>query len=374
MARERVSERENERVGDTRVIERIQSRSDTRVLGEKIQVGNEGWIPVLRNHRGKGVPKEANIFTLFVDNIPDQKDHLWLHKTFSRFGEVKGVFIPHKRSKRTGRKFGFVRFESQGAANLAVGKLNGLWVDNDRLFVKEAFFGLNQTNKEQTLKIILPQEGRGKGVMMDQEKVVIREKHFGMGRSYSDIIRGDSSKGGDCNKFKLSVKSSGNGWLERSAVARLCRQVPLSKLQVSFSMSTNKVAQFRSLGGRAVLITFQSSEVRDGMIKDPWMKTWFEKVNPWRGEPACLERLVWLGCKGVPLSASWNMSTFQEIGEMWGTYLQTDEQTLKDLSFVEGRVLIATEEALRIDRWINIIVDSVNYNVKITELSSFSNP
>ncbi|KAG5542522.1 hypothetical protein RHGRI_022159 [Rhododendron griersonianum] len=80
--------------------------------------------------------------TLFVDNIPEVRDLQWLSRTFNKFGVVKDVYIPRKRSKCTGCKFGFVRFECHVSTGMAIGKLNGVWVDDKRLFVKEAFFNL----------------------------------------------------------------------------------------------------------------------------------------------------------------------------------------------------------------------------------------
>lgn len=346
---------------------------DTRVNCERNKVGTEGWIPVVRNHRRQISLKERIIYTLFVDNIPDQKDTLWLKKTFNNFGEVIDVFIPRKRSKRYGKKFGFVRFQSQGVAAMAMRKMNGVWVENEKLFVKEAYFGQNMETRGKKYANTPTQYDRGKGVMQNQGAVEIREKHNDRGRTYAEILRGETLKGGDEHHLKLFVKPVGNGWLERSAVARLNRVVPLSTLQVSFSMNTNRVAHFRSMGGRAVLITFQNSEVRDEMINEPWMKLWFENVKPWTGEPACLERFVWLSCKGVPLSA-WNISTFKRIAECWGSYILVDDQTLRDGSFAEGKVLIVTEELHRIDKWINIRVGALSYDVKIMELSSVNSP
>lgn len=138
-------------------------------------------------------------------------------------------------------------------------------------------------------------------------------------------------------------------------------------------METDQVAQFRSLGGRAVLITFQSKEVRDTVIKGQWMKLWFDKVKPWRGEPASLERFVWLSCKGVPLNA-WNAKTFAQIAGIWGSFIMLHEETLKDQSFAEGKVLIATEEIRKIDRGIQLEIEGVTYDVLISEVSSFVNP
>lgn len=82
-------------------------------------------------------------FTLYVDNIPEDRDHRWLAKIFSNYGVVKDAFIPWKKSKNSGRKFGFVWFESRSAVEQAILKLNGVWLEDKRLFVKEASFGQN---------------------------------------------------------------------------------------------------------------------------------------------------------------------------------------------------------------------------------------
>lgn len=66
------------------------------------------------------------------------------------------------------------------------------------------------------------------------------------------------------------------------------------------------------------------------------MKLWFDSVKPWRDEPACMERFVWLSCKGVPLHV-WNAETFKMIAEMWGFFIMLAESTLKELSFSKGK-------------------------------------
>ncbi|KAI8562178.1 hypothetical protein RHMOL_Rhmol03G0014700 [Rhododendron molle] len=313
-----------------------------RESGRGLRIGQyggeeeEGWIPVIRNHRAQNKLRAGNkeTFTLYVDNIPEFKDHIWLKKTFNKFGVVRDAFIPHKRSKRTGKKFGFVRYDCPTAAGMAVSRMNGVWVDNERLFVKEACFGHNEE---------MP------------------------------TLRGESSKRGDDQKILLHVKPSANGWLHRSAVAIMHRVVSMKSLEVSFSMETNEVALFRSMGGRAVLLTFQSQEIRDELIKGQWMKLWFDNVKPSRGEPGSLERFAWLSCKGVPLDV-WNAKTFIQIAKIWGSFIMLDEQTLNDRSFAEGKVLIATEEIQKIDKRIQIEIEGVTYAVLISEISSFVNP
>ncbi|KAI8534949.1 hypothetical protein RHMOL_Rhmol10G0136600 [Rhododendron molle] len=121
----------------------------------------------------------------------------------------------------------------------------------------------------------------------------------GAGVSYAQVLKGETSnpKEAEEQSITLHVNPKGNGWLFRSAVAFMNRIASMRTLKVSFSLETDMVAQFRALGGRSILITFQSQEVRDKLIKGPWMKRWFSEVKPWRNEPASLERFVWLSCQ-----------------------------------------------------------------------------
>ncbi|KAI8561021.1 hypothetical protein RHMOL_Rhmol04G0303100 [Rhododendron molle] len=57
-----------------------------------------------------------------------------------------------------------------------------------------------------------------------------------------------------------------------------------------------------------------------------------------------------------------------------GLFYSVDEETFKELSFVKGMVLIATKESQKIDRRITMVVQGVEYDVRITEKASFVNP
>lgn len=151
------------------------------------------------------------------------------------------------------------------------------------------------------------------------------------------------------------------------------RVVSMKTLNASFSLESDGVAQFRSLGGREVLVTFPNQEKRDALIRHPWMNLWFESVKPWKGEPASFERFIWLTCRGVPLNG-WNARTFQQIGEIWGHFIKLDEVTLRDESFAKGRVLISSKEIHHIDQWIQIQVEGVVFEVRVSEDSSFVSP
>lgn len=60
----------------------------------------------LNSSRGRG------IFMVYVDNLPTGVGLPWFHNFFSNFGSVKDAYLPIRRSKCTGNRFGFVRYES----------------------------------------------------------------------------------------------------------------------------------------------------------------------------------------------------------------------------------------------------------------------
>lgn len=125
--------------------------------------------------------------------------------------------------------------------------------------------------------------------------------------------------------------------------------------------------------GRSVLITFQDSDVRDALLKGTWMDHWFESSKPWQGEPASLERFVWLSCSWFPLNA-WNANTFKRIGEVWGHFIMMDEDTLNNWDLAKGKVLIATLETSRIEKWIQVVIQGKRYEVLVKEEASYLYP
>lgn len=270
---------------------------------------------------------------------------------------------------------------------MAVTKLNGVWVDDKRLFVKEACFDL----KDEKLKPKLPrfQGDRVGGTSQRVKSSVINEvglstinghgvSHWNRktpDRYFVQVLRGETSNPSPSKEQDITIKyvGVGNGWLLRSAVAVMNKVVPLSMLKLSFSKEYTEEVQFRALGGIYVLITFQNSVERDALIKGPWMERWFDRVKPWQGESASLKRFVWLSCSGVPLN-SWNAETFKRIREVWRHFILLDEETLKDLSFAKGKILIATVETSRIEEWIRMEVQGVWYDVLVNEESSFVYP
>ncbi|KAG5520933.1 hypothetical protein RHGRI_033481 [Rhododendron griersonianum] len=125
--------------------------------------------------------RSQETFTLFVDNIPEYHDQTWLKRTFNKLGEVKDAFIPRKRSKRSGKNFGFVRYNCHAATTLAISRMNGVWVENERLFVKEASFGFSKEmpRPKQFRPPFLEKNGFTQEANLAQEGVVALDNDIG---------------------------------------------------------------------------------------------------------------------------------------------------------------------------------------------------
>ncbi|KAH7866466.1 hypothetical protein Vadar_020749 [Vaccinium darrowii] len=110
--------------------------------GVNKQTADGGWIPVIHKHSRLGgfIDSRKPLISLFVDNLPEDTSQSWLKMMFNTFGVVKDVFIPEKRSKATGNRFGFIRYDCPVSADLAILRTNGVWLDDKKLFVKLAAF------------------------------------------------------------------------------------------------------------------------------------------------------------------------------------------------------------------------------------------
>ncbi|KAI8535773.1 hypothetical protein RHMOL_Rhmol10G0199800 [Rhododendron molle] len=79
------------------------------------------------------------------------------------------------------------------------------------------------------------------------------------------------------------------------------------------------------------------------------------------------ERFVWIACSRMPPNA-WNVSSFRAIGSIW---IELDSDTLREVSFAKGRLLIATENPNRIEGEVQLIVNGRRYNVRVVEEETF---
>ncbi|KAF7152935.1 hypothetical protein RHSIM_Rhsim01G0037700 [Rhododendron simsii] len=94
--------------------------------------------------------------------------------------------------------------------------------------------------------------------------------------SYVNVVKGVlGGKGNDKRmedgsvqeERKLCLKAEGNGWLYRSAVAKLHKLISIDELKVQMArMGVNNVL-VRAMGGRSVILTCNNNEELENLLK-----------------------------------------------------------------------------------------------------------
>ncbi|KAL9671236.1 hypothetical protein QQ045_008802 [Rhodiola kirilowii] len=77
----------------------------------------------------------AELFSVFIDNIPMGKEVDWLRALFSMDGKALEVFIPARGRRATNTRFGFVRYRTLVEAKAAIRRWNGANVGKAKLMV-----------------------------------------------------------------------------------------------------------------------------------------------------------------------------------------------------------------------------------------------
>lgn len=225
----------------------------------------DGWIPVVGNQRktntfrgyknlnfgGKG---ENQSFTLFIDNLPEFTSQAWLRNSSPNLA-LLGI-IPQKRSKVTGRRFGFVRYDCEVVADLAISKSNGLWMDDRKLFVKFACFDQimkdkdANSNKDSGENVAHGINKRRENLTFPCAESSLRGEMGGGKVSYDQVLHGFTKDGMHTGARPdiLKLDPSGNEWLYRSVVAKLHKFMEVDDISRDFEKENINETLIRSMG------------------------------------------------------------------------------------------------------------------------------
>ncbi|XP_028070288.1 uncharacterized protein LOC114272780 [Camellia sinensis] len=336
-------------------------RSGHEIVRPAGKQGNGGWQPVVRRHgdRGVGGQRGNTIYSVFVDNIPASMGAKGLSKLFSNFGVVLDAYIPQKRRRSTGSRFGFIRYGCPVAASMALQKANGLWCDDKALKVKMAEFRKECENKQSKSQQVQKR-------WVKEGIYSVHDTHQGR-KSYADVVSGRDFQSTSGRTIK--VQKVGNGWLHESVVVRLKPIFSVEDFKEELQGRGHGDITVRVGGGRQLVLSFQSVEAMKEKLpfmKD-WLTVWCESVEEWEDSMVLEQvRQVWLSCYGVPL-VLWNNNTFCSIGKEWGEVLKLDEDTANLKAFHCGKVKVATRHMGAINHTLNLECKGILYPVRICE-------
>ncbi|GAB2303609.1 hypothetical protein Dimus_037596 [Dionaea muscipula] len=200
-----------------------------------------GWEAVTRGKphglRSGSCGSNGLIFSLFVEDLPKTINPVTMNNLFAKFGVIKDVFIPSKRSK-AGKRFGFVRYDCLVAAEdgrRARGLANRVdplsrkgderepkggeqFLSGRRWVPKSSSSGYHAQTAKAVRVLFQVQPGTSKDKMVAEQGCTTRVAEAGMPRgSYAAAVKNGGLLTDSIPKIRgISI---GNGWLHRSAVA-----------------------------------------------------------------------------------------------------------------------------------------------------------
>ncbi|XP_028089322.1 uncharacterized protein LOC114289755 [Camellia sinensis] len=296
-----------------------------------------------------------------------------LFQLFAKFGIVKDVFIPKKRRKITGSRFGFVRYDCSVAAEMAVQRADGLWCDDKALRVKGAEFKREDPGK------IKQSEGTNQ-----RAQNMVRNSHWadhrggkqtkqdlGGPKSYAEVVGKGLAQGRE--EVVVHASEEGNGWLYESLIIKLHTFFSFTAFKEECQKRGLQEVVVRAGEGRLVILTFPSvmEMKRQKEVIKEWIFDWCSSMEEW--DPRCSfiqERCVWLNCSGIPFNL-WSVTTFKSIGAVWGEVVQVHEDTIKHVSFCCGKIRVITKSMELINRTVRLSCKGVLYPVRVYECPEF---
>jgi len=97
-----------------------------------------------------------------------------------------------------------------------------------------------------------------------------------------------------------------------------------------------------------------------------WWDLMFKKVVRWSPQLVAGSRTVWLNVFGIPLHV-WDEPLFKKLGELFGVFLDFDEDTIARKRLDYARVQISTDRKGIIDNMVNLTVMGADFILWVVE-------
>ncbi|KAK9272742.1 hypothetical protein L1049_003119 [Liquidambar formosana] len=261
--------------------------------------------------------KWESLYTVFVDNLPDEMDAPWLRNIFSWCGVVKDSFILNKRRSNSNSRFGFIRYETIREARAAAKELNGVFCLYSKLFVKLADYGWNRS------KMRLAKKGhfgcasnRSLDYAIASKPLVVNgPKGIADKRTFAEVVAGAKARpGGDhiiegaaSNDDIICADLVDEKWLDCCLVGEVEHMEDFLLLEDQLLKDGGVDFFLRPLGGKKVLIVFQDANSKKFFASKSQcgLHKLFARLENWVPSIVNLGRLVWVSIVGVLLHA-WN--------------------------------------------------------------------
>ncbi|GAB2290084.1 hypothetical protein Dimus_024374 [Dionaea muscipula] len=332
------------------------------------------WRLVVDSRKARfrsGNGSSGPLVSLFVDNLPEYMTARNLFMLLNKFVKVVDVFIPWKRRVVSNSRFGFVKVKGYSTADNLIKRVNGLWVMDQLLVVKEAFgvaqsvakgrVSLGHRNHNQQTPADSPNPERGYVAQRFWER-----------RSYVDVLKGTGNGGSRPPSLDVDIKEDRTSWLYCSLLGALAEDKDELAFKEEFLRIRPLSFQLTECGGRLLFLTFPDRDAREtALTGEVALRSWFQWLRPWsnKGQPGVL-RDAWLKCTGLPHQV-WSQTNLAQIGTLWGDVIAV-EHVIKMMAMAFGWVKVRTSALQPISQDVKLIYNGGSSWVHVSEESGFN--
>ncbi|GAB2299415.1 hypothetical protein Dimus_033484 [Dionaea muscipula] len=313
-------------------------------------------------HKPRHQPPSISIgipVSLFLDNIRELMTARDLFVLLNKFVKVLDVFIPGKRRLFTKSRFGFATVSRFSDADTLMRKVNGLWVMDQMIVVKEAF-GVRTheiKGRAEPLNASRAQQVSSIATSLSRKFVSTASMQW---KSYAAALKENGVADKIHSPGGLHVKEERTQWLYCSLIGTLAEGKAFYLLR-------------RNCGGKLLILTFPSRRDRERALSGEVLalRSWFLWLRPLSNgcKPGVL-RDAWIKCSGLPHQL-WNYDNLARIGKMWGEVLRED-YVLNMMALAFGWVKIRTSALQSISKEVSLLSNGVLFRIYATEESVFN--
>ncbi|KAK2381717.1 hypothetical protein QL285_069304 [Trifolium repens] len=270
-----------------------------------------------------------------------------------RYWKVGEVYIPDKLDK-TGKRFGFARFEDVNDRQMLLQKIEETWIG---------------TYKPRAN---LPKFTRGEGVKKPSPTVhgvkttMTDHRIQGGSKSFKEVVQGEEEQ--RAGIMEIEAESQNLEKLAGSYVGTLREIAEVDSIQTTIWMKGFQQIQAITLGMDLILLnsTIEGEIQRAYESNKLWWERWFLSLTPWRPDIRPRGRRMWVRLFGVPLHI-WSWEGFKKIIWRYGKLLNLDPETLEQSRFDVARALIAVSYWEMVDEVIEVKVNDEVFIIRMIE-------
>ncbi|KAJ4844149.1 hypothetical protein Tsubulata_020601 [Turnera subulata] len=320
-----------------------------------------------------------SVTSFYVENLPRRWVPADVYMVLMKYGEVVDVFIPQKESK-SGRRFGFVRFQNKGDNGQILNAINKLEVDGGTLranVARDRNKPINQTHHKQlnrnhntaphNLPTLNPTNQPNPSAHSNLPSYGVR--------SFASAVQGKPTSPVLpiwASNYKPNVSFTPTpdtlGWLARCAFGNLRGPMDSKKVQTVFLEHGFSDVIISQVGGDSVMACFTTTEAMNAFCQSnfDWIQGLFYDFHPWQVGNAASSRSCWVRIIGVPPQA-WSQDFFRLItiyvGRMISLAPETENRTRLDAALV----YIQTTTRTRVEKEITASIGGIMYSIYVSE-------